>query len=194
MHGVRRRQSFEIALRRRPMLRPAYDCDLEVAGSVRRSDYGLDAWRIAVRDRVRFACCACAWPRGRLMAAWRALAAALLALSLSACVGPSAIQREGRNGGRGRPFGRGHLRRGRHLRAALAAARRCPRTRSPRAPAPRRGISALILDDSRDAMLARINLIRSATTSIDLQTYIFSEDDVGPPGAGTNCWRRRGAA
>ena len=38
---------------------------------------------------------------------------------------------------------------------------------------------ALIIDRGPDAMLARINLIRSATTRIDLQTYIFDEDDAG---------------
>ncbi|HEY4555755.1 MAG TPA: phospholipase D family protein, partial [Lysobacter sp.] len=38
---------------------------------------------------------------------------------------------------------------------------------------------ALLLDRGTDAMLARINLIRSATTAIDLQTYIFDEDDAG---------------
>ena len=38
---------------------------------------------------------------------------------------------------------------------------------------------ALILDHGPDAMLARINLIRAATTRIDLQTYIFDEDDAG---------------
>jgi phosphatidylserine/phosphatidylglycerophosphate/cardiolipin synthase-like enzyme len=38
---------------------------------------------------------------------------------------------------------------------------------------------ALILDRGQDAMVARIDLIRSATTSIDLQTYIFDEDDAG---------------
>lgn len=38
---------------------------------------------------------------------------------------------------------------------------------------------ALILDIGPDALLARINLIRSATTAIDLQTYIFDEDDAG---------------
>jgi phosphatidylserine/phosphatidylglycerophosphate/cardiolipin synthase-like enzyme len=38
---------------------------------------------------------------------------------------------------------------------------------------------ALILDRGQDAMLARISLLRSATTSIDLQTYIFDEDDAG---------------
>ena len=38
---------------------------------------------------------------------------------------------------------------------------------------------ALILDRGPDALLARVNLIRSATTAIDLQTYIFDEDDAG---------------
>src|SRR5690606_33100040 len=38
---------------------------------------------------------------------------------------------------------------------------------------------ALILDGGQDALLARISLLRSATTSIDLQTYIFDEDDAG---------------
>jgi phosphatidylserine/phosphatidylglycerophosphate/cardiolipin synthase-like enzyme len=36
---------------------------------------------------------------------------------------------------------------------------------------------ALILDDAPDALLVRIHLIRSARRSIDLQTYIFDEDD-----------------
>lgn len=38
---------------------------------------------------------------------------------------------------------------------------------------------ALMLDRGADAMLARISLIRSATTSVDVQTYIFEEDDAG---------------
>lgn len=38
---------------------------------------------------------------------------------------------------------------------------------------------ALILDSGHDALLARLNLLRSATKSIDLQTYIFDEDDAG---------------
>lgn len=38
---------------------------------------------------------------------------------------------------------------------------------------------ALILDRGPDALLARINLIRGATRSLDLQTYIFDEDDAG---------------
>ena len=36
---------------------------------------------------------------------------------------------------------------------------------------------ALILDGGQDALLARINLMRSARRSIDLQTYIFDTDD-----------------
>ena len=54
MHGVRRRQAFLIAPSPADCARPARDCDLEAAGSVRRGDYGIDAWQIAVRDRVRF--------------------------------------------------------------------------------------------------------------------------------------------
>ena len=36
-----------------------------------------------------------------------------------------------------------------------------------------------ILDSGQDALLARLDLIRSATTGIDLQTYIFDQDDAG---------------
>lgn len=38
---------------------------------------------------------------------------------------------------------------------------------------------ALILDRGPQALLARINLMRSARSKIDLQTYIFDEDDAG---------------
>jgi phosphatidylserine/phosphatidylglycerophosphate/cardiolipin synthase-like enzyme len=38
---------------------------------------------------------------------------------------------------------------------------------------------ALLLDYGQDALLARLNLIRSARHDIDLQTYIFDEDDAG---------------
>ncbi|MBJ6985506.1 phospholipase D family protein [Luteimonas sp. MC1750] len=38
---------------------------------------------------------------------------------------------------------------------------------------------ALILDYGQDALLARLSLIRSAQQSVDLQTYIFDEDDAG---------------
>ena len=37
----------------------------------------------------------------------------------------------------------------------------------------------VILDKGTDALLARVNLMRSARNSIDLQTYIFDEDDAG---------------
>ena len=38
---------------------------------------------------------------------------------------------------------------------------------------------ALLLDGGHDALLARIHLLRAARRSIDLQTYIFDEDDAG---------------
>ena len=38
---------------------------------------------------------------------------------------------------------------------------------------------ALILDEGQDALLVRIHLIRAARERIDLQTYIFDEDDAG---------------
>ncbi len=34
--------------------RPAYDCDLLATGAVRRSDYDMDDWMMAVSDRVVF--------------------------------------------------------------------------------------------------------------------------------------------
>lgn len=37
----------------------------------------------------------------------------------------------------------------------------------------------LLLDYGQDALLARLDLIRGARSSIDLQTYIFDEDDAG---------------
>ncbi|MCC7248749.1 MAG: hypothetical protein IT473_09005 [Lysobacter sp.] len=38
---------------------------------------------------------------------------------------------------------------------------------------------ALILDYGQDALLARLDLIRGAQRSIDIQTYIYDEDDAG---------------
>src|SRR5690606_18486199 len=38
---------------------------------------------------------------------------------------------------------------------------------------------AVLLDYGQDALLARLDLIRGARRSIDLQTYIFGEDDAG---------------
>ena len=101
----------------------------------------------------------------------------LLVLSCSACAGLSSHQRN------------------RAASIALAArsqvidcsaARACAQTsplhalgdrayRESSAQAPRH--YALILDQGQDALLARINLIRSAQSRIDLQTYIFDKDD-----------------
>lgn len=55
----------------------------------------------------------------------------------------------------------------------LAMARQALADSTPAAPRHR----ALILDDAPDALLLRIHLIRSAQRSIELQTYIFDEDD-----------------
>ena len=55
----------------------------------------------------------------------------------------------------------------------MAMARETLAASTPAAPRHR----ALILDDAPDALLARVHLIRSARRSIELQTYIFDEDD-----------------
>ena len=101
----------------------------------------------------------------------------LLVLSCSACAGLSSHQRN------------------RAASIALAArsqvidcgaARACAQTsplhalgdrayRASGAQAPRH--YAVILDQGQDALLARVNLIRSAQSRIDLQTYIFDKDD-----------------
>ena len=113
------------------------------------------------------------------MAAWRAIVAASLALALSGCVGLSAAQRA---------EAEAVVVDGRSDASTCATADACAQpsplhalaadafAESAAGPARHR---ALILDDGRDALLARINLIRSATTSVDLQTYIFEEDDAG---------------
>ena len=106
-------------------------------------------------------------------------AAALLALCCSACAGLSELQRE------------------RAAQVAVqarstqvectgddACARPSPllelgvRAHAESTPAAPRHY-ALLLDYGQDAMLARLDLIRGATRSIDLQTYIFDEDDAG---------------
>lgn len=53
MHGVRRRERFVLAPA--SCARPGRDCDIVAHGSVRRGDYHLDGWRLALRERVRFA-------------------------------------------------------------------------------------------------------------------------------------------
>jgi len=113
------------------------------------------------------------------MAAWRAIAAASLALALCGCVGLGPAKRA---------RAEALVESGRSDASTCAAADACAQ------PSPLHALAgdafaesaggaprhrALILDDGRDALLARVNLIRSATTSIDLQTYIFDEDDAG---------------
>jgi phosphatidylserine/phosphatidylglycerophosphate/cardiolipin synthase-like enzyme len=111
--------------------------------------------------------------------AWQRTALVALALSLSACAGLSRVQRD------------------RASEIAVAARPTqvdCAAIDACAQPSPLRELAtraltesgpdtprhyALILDNGPDALLARINLIRSATTAIDLQTYIYDEDDAG---------------
>ncbi len=111
--------------------------------------------------------------------AMRLLAAVLLALCCSACTGLSTLQRDeaARIAVEARPTQIDCDR-------PDACARPSPllelatRARTEGAPdAPRH--YALLLDYGQDAMLARLDILRGATRSIDLQTYIFDEDDAG---------------
>lgn len=111
--------------------------------------------------------------------AMRLLAAALLALCCSACTGLSTLQRDeaARIAAEARPTQLDCDR-------PDACARPSPllelaaHARTESAPdAPRH--YALLLDYGQDAMLARLDILRGATRSIDLQTYIFDEDDAG---------------
>lgn len=52
MHGRSRRERFRIEPA--SCARPAHDCDLVASGSVRREDYGMDRWQMALRGRVQF--------------------------------------------------------------------------------------------------------------------------------------------
>jgi polyisoprenoid-binding protein YceI len=52
MHGISRNETF--ALRASACERPGLDCDVVAKGSVRRDDYGLDGWQLALRNQVRF--------------------------------------------------------------------------------------------------------------------------------------------
>ncbi len=100
-----------------------------------------------------------------------------LALLCSACVGLSETQRN-------RAASIAHAARSQVIdcRAADACAQSSPlRELGDRAQAESTAQAphhyALILDRGQDALLARINLIRGARRSIDLQTYIFDTDD-----------------
>ncbi len=105
--------------------------------------------------------------------------AALLALACSACTGLSALQRE------------------QATRIAVEARSTqvdCDRPDACARPSPLRELGvrghaqstpeqprhyALLLDYGQDALVSRLDLIRGATATIDLQTYIFDEDDSG---------------
>jgi len=52
MRGVQRREVFVV----QPATcgRPGVDCDVVASGRVRRGDYGMRRWRVAVGDEVRF--------------------------------------------------------------------------------------------------------------------------------------------
>ena len=52
MHGVEHRERFELAPA--SCARPGYECPILASGRVSRDDYGLDGWRWALADRVRF--------------------------------------------------------------------------------------------------------------------------------------------
>ena len=52
MHGVAHRERF--VLEPASCARPGYDCPILASGRVSRDDYGLDGWRWALADRVRF--------------------------------------------------------------------------------------------------------------------------------------------
>lgn len=52
MRGVSRRETFVVAPA--TCARPALDCDVVASGNVLRTDYGLESWRWALTDDVRF--------------------------------------------------------------------------------------------------------------------------------------------
>lgn len=52
IHGVQRRARFD--LQPAACADPGRDCDILATGSVRRGDFDLDGWRVALRNEVRF--------------------------------------------------------------------------------------------------------------------------------------------
>lgn len=52
LHGVSQREVFTVEPA--TCAQPAIECDLVAHGSVRREDYGMDEWKVAVRGRVSF--------------------------------------------------------------------------------------------------------------------------------------------
>jgi polyisoprenoid-binding protein YceI len=52
MRGISRKETFILAPS--DCVRPAHDCPVVAQGSVSRADYGLESWRWALVDEVRF--------------------------------------------------------------------------------------------------------------------------------------------
>lgn len=52
IHGIAQDETFIVEPA--ACARPAIDCDLVARGSVRREDYGMDDWKMAIRGRVQF--------------------------------------------------------------------------------------------------------------------------------------------
>lgn len=52
IHGIAQDETFIVEPA--TCARPAIDCDLVARGSVRREDYGMDDWKMAIRGRVQF--------------------------------------------------------------------------------------------------------------------------------------------
>lgn len=52
IRGINRPKTLSVAAS--TCARPAYDCDVVATGAVRRSDYDMDDWMMAVSDRVVF--------------------------------------------------------------------------------------------------------------------------------------------
>ena len=52
MHGIQRRERFVVSPGQ--CARPGRDCAIHAQGVVRRGDYDLDGWRLALKDEVRF--------------------------------------------------------------------------------------------------------------------------------------------
>lgn len=52
LHGVSRTESF--ILQPAECARPGWDCDVVATGVINRTDYGLNGFRLALSDRVRF--------------------------------------------------------------------------------------------------------------------------------------------
>lgn len=113
------------------------------------------------------------------MSRWSRLVAAMAALGLSACASLSGPQREqaARIVADARPTAVDCSAPGR-CAAPSPLLELADRALAESAPDQPRHY-ALILDAGTDALLARLDLIRGATTRIDLQTYIFDEDDAG---------------